>query len=166
MRLDGKAAIVTGAASGIGRATAALFADQGASVLAVDLPDTGLGEADGDGDRIATLEIDIAPPAAAEAIVAAALQRFGRLDILMNNAGIGTKQGVSSPGDGVLDAVNYWNYTVMSNTPCRRQGWELHWGNIWGNVSACFAADAGGAIRARQPSLRSSRRADHVAGSD
>ncbi len=90
MRLDGKAAIVTGAASGIGRATAALFADQGASVLAVDLPDTGLGEADGDGDRIATLEIDIAPPAAAEAIVAAALQRFGRLDILMNNAGIGT----------------------------------------------------------------------------
>ena len=90
MRLDGKAAIVTGAASGIGRATAALFADQGAGVLAVDLPDTGLGEADGDSDRIATLEIDIALPAAAETIVAATLERFGRLDILMNNAGIGT----------------------------------------------------------------------------
>ncbi len=107
MRLEGKAAIVTGAASGIGRATAALFAEEGARVLGVDLPDTGL--ADIAGERIAVKEIDIAATEAAPAIVAAARDRFGRLDILMNNAGIGT----NALAEAMTDAQ--WDRTMEVN---------------------------------------------------
>ena len=85
MRLEGRVAIVTGAASGIGRASAQLFASEGARVLAVDLPGKGLAPADG----IAILEKNIADADAGMTIVDAALATFRRLDIVMNNAGIG-----------------------------------------------------------------------------
>ena len=65
MRLDGKSAIVTGAASGIGLATARLFADEGANVLAVDLPSSRLVEEHKGSDRIATRTADIAQDGAA-----------------------------------------------------------------------------------------------------
>jgi 3-oxoacyl-[acyl-carrier protein] reductase len=88
MRLKDKAAIVTGAASGIGRATAQLFANEGARVLAVDLSGKGLAEAHSAIDAIATLELDITADGAPKQIVDTAASRFGRLDIVMNNAGI------------------------------------------------------------------------------
>jgi 3-oxoacyl-[acyl-carrier protein] reductase len=88
MRLKEKVAIVTGAASGIGAATARLFAEEGARVLAVDLPGTALAAAHGGQERIGGFDADIADPDAAERIVGAALERFGRLDILVNNAGV------------------------------------------------------------------------------
>jgi 3-oxoacyl-[acyl-carrier protein] reductase len=81
MRLQGKAAIVTGAGSGIGKATAELFAKEGAQVLTVDLP-----------GKATDLEIDIAADGAPKAIVNAAVSKFGRLDIVMNNAGTGSNQ--------------------------------------------------------------------------
>jgi len=90
MRLKNKAAIVTGAASGIGRATAQLFAKEGARVLAVDLPGKGLADTHKAHETIATLEADIAADGAPKKIVDTAVQRFGRLDIVMNNAGIGS----------------------------------------------------------------------------
>jgi NAD(P)-dependent dehydrogenase (short-subunit alcohol dehydrogenase family) len=86
--LDAKVAIVTGAASGIGRASAQLFAEQGASVLAVDLPDKGLVDAHRDFDNIVELEHDITAPDAPEKIVDTAVATWGRLDILFNNAGV------------------------------------------------------------------------------
>lgn len=81
MRLQGKAAIVTGAGSGIGKATAELFAKEGARVLTVDLPGKGTD-----------LEIDIAADGAPKKIVETAVSKFGRLDIVMNNAGTGSNQ--------------------------------------------------------------------------
>ncbi len=88
MRLEDKSAIVTGAASGIGRATAQLFAAEGARVLAVDLADGALREAHGSDPNITTFAADIALDGSAEAIVAEAVSRFGGLDILVNNAGV------------------------------------------------------------------------------
>ncbi len=88
MRLKDKAAIVTGAASGIGRATAQLFAEQGAHVLAVDLPGKKLAEAHRPFDAIETLETDIAADDAPKTIVDTAVTAFSRLDIVMNNAGV------------------------------------------------------------------------------
>ncbi len=90
MRLDGKSAIVTGAASGIGLATARLFADEGAKVLAVDLPSSRLIEEHKGDDRITTLTADISQDTAAGRIVGEAVERFGGLDVLVNNAGTGS----------------------------------------------------------------------------
>jgi 3-oxoacyl-[acyl-carrier protein] reductase len=88
MRLNGRVAIVTGAASGIGRASAQIFAREGAQVLAVDLPGKGIAEAHEGHQRIATLEKSVADADAAGAIIDGAAKRFGKLDILMNNAGV------------------------------------------------------------------------------
>jgi NAD(P)-dependent dehydrogenase (short-subunit alcohol dehydrogenase family) len=86
MRLKGKVAIVTGAASGIGRATTLLFADEGASVVAVDLNEAAGRELEG--DSVAFLRADVARGADVARAVHTAVERFGGLDILFNNAGI------------------------------------------------------------------------------
>lgn len=90
MRLEGMRAIVTGAASGIGAATAGLFASEGARVLAVDLPGTGLAAAHAGQANIVPFEANIASETAGGDVVATAVEAFGGLDILVNNAGTGS----------------------------------------------------------------------------
>jgi 3-oxoacyl-[acyl-carrier protein] reductase len=86
--LDGKAAIVTGSARGIGRATAELFAGEGAKVLINDLDadvaEQAAGEIDGE---TAVHAGDLTKPDAADQLVAAAVDAFGAVDIVVNNAG-------------------------------------------------------------------------------
>jgi 3-oxoacyl-[acyl-carrier protein] reductase len=86
--LDGKAAIVTGSARGIGRATAELFAGEGAKVLINDLDadvaEQAAGEIDGE---TAVHAGDLTKPDAADQLVAAAIEAFGAVDIVVNNAG-------------------------------------------------------------------------------
>ena len=88
MRLKDRVAIVTGAASGIGAASAQLFAEEGAHVLAVDLPGKGLADTHAGTDGIRIFEKSVAAADAADAIIGEALKQFGRLDIVMNNAGV------------------------------------------------------------------------------
>jgi NAD(P)-dependent dehydrogenase (short-subunit alcohol dehydrogenase family) len=92
-RLDGKAALVTGAGSGIGREIACLYAKQGATVAIGDInQDAARAVADeiaAAGGEAFPLALDVADLASAEAAVAAVVKRHGRLDILVNNAGIG-----------------------------------------------------------------------------
>src|SRR5450432_4132296 len=94
-RLDGRRAIITGAASGIGFASASLFALEGAQVLAVDLPGKGLTAHPG----VIPLECDIASDEAPERIVAAAVSQLGGLDILFNNAGVSGRARVEELSD-------------------------------------------------------------------
>ncbi len=82
-RLKGKIALITGAASGIGRATAELFAAEGATVVATDLDEAGLAGLPGRAVRL-----DVTSEADWEAAFAAARSAFGRVDILVNAAGI------------------------------------------------------------------------------
>ena len=86
--LDGKAAIVTGSARGIGRATAELFASEGAKVLINDLDadvaEQAAGEIDGE---TAVHAGDLTKPDAADQLVAAAVDAFGAVDVVVNNAG-------------------------------------------------------------------------------
>jgi 3-oxoacyl-[acyl-carrier protein] reductase len=87
-RLHDRVAIVTGAATGIGQTTAQLFAEEGAHVLAVGLPGTGLAKAHAGIERIITFEQDITSDDAPKTIIAHALDITGQLDIVVNNAGI------------------------------------------------------------------------------
>jgi len=88
-RLDGKVALITGAASGLGQATAELFAAVGASVVVADLNG---GAAAATAEQIAEIgpamgvAVDVADEAAVQAAFAAAAERFGGVDILVNNA--------------------------------------------------------------------------------
>jgi NAD(P)-dependent dehydrogenase (short-subunit alcohol dehydrogenase family) len=94
--LAGRAAIITGAATGIGRASAILFAQAGARVVLVDVrqPEVeaaaeAVRSAAGPESAIA-ITADLAQPEACAAIVAQAVQALGRLDVVFNNAGVGT----------------------------------------------------------------------------
>lgn len=109
MRLKDRRAIVTGAASGIGQATAALFAAEGARVLAVDRPGTALAAA----ERIVPLEQDIAVEGAARHIVEAAVARLGGLDILANVAGVSGRHTVEEMPVEHWDRVNNVNLRAM-----------------------------------------------------
>lgn len=87
--------IVTGAASGIGRATAELFAERGHHVIAVDIAARGLAEL---GDGIVTLTGDVSAEAINRTAVDTALERFGRLDTVVLNAGTGGTPPLESAG--------------------------------------------------------------------
>src|SRR5438067_3200915 len=90
-RLRDKAALVTGAASGIGRATAVLFAREGARVLATDLDPSGEGVAAAiraEGSDAQFVRHDVSDESSWNGAVRRALEAFGRLDVLVNNAGI------------------------------------------------------------------------------
>lgn len=111
-RLDGKVAIVTGGASGMGRATVMRFLDEGARVVVADLNEANGAEtvavagARGHGDGIAFRRCDVALEADVSALVAEAVTRFGRLDIAYLNAGVGGAFGPIAETD-----VEGWDYT-------------------------------------------------------
>jgi len=109
MRIDGRAAIVTGAASGIGKASTQLFASEGANVLAVDRPGTPLSEVHAEHSRISILEQDVTDDDAPGIIVDTAIERYGRLDILFNNAGISRRAIVGEQTE------EDWNLTLSVN---------------------------------------------------
>jgi NAD(P)-dependent dehydrogenase (short-subunit alcohol dehydrogenase family) len=94
-RFPGKVAFVTGAASGIGRATAIAFASEGARVAIVDRTEDALRQsADAikdAGDEVLVIGCDVSMPEQVEAAVARTVETFGRLDIAFNNAGVENK---------------------------------------------------------------------------
>jgi NAD(P)-dependent dehydrogenase (short-subunit alcohol dehydrogenase family) len=115
MRLDGKVVLITGGASGMGKVAAAVFASEGARVVLTDVADdageataTEIGEA---GGEAAYVHADVSKEADARAMVAFAMERFGGLHVLYNNA------GVMLPEDGSVDATDerIWDVTLSVN---------------------------------------------------
>jgi NAD(P)-dependent dehydrogenase (short-subunit alcohol dehydrogenase family) len=96
--LTGKACIVTGATSGIGEATARMLREEGADVLGVS--------------RSGELALDVTEPDAAERIVAECERRFGRVDVLVNNAGASTNASLDQQPDEEWQAQ--WELNVMA----------------------------------------------------
>jgi NAD(P)-dependent dehydrogenase (short-subunit alcohol dehydrogenase family) len=106
MKLANKVALITGAGSGQGRAASLLFAGEGAAIAAVDIDGESAiataNEIEARGGRAFGMRADVSKEADAERMVAAAIERFGQLDILYNNAGI--------EGDVSADLFDLDNY--------------------------------------------------------
>ena len=114
-RLNDKVALITGAASGIGRETALLFAREGAQVAAIDVNDTE-GEQTvqmilAEGGSALYVHADVSSASECEAMVSQAEAAYGKLDILFNNAGIMD----SRDDDAVNTSEEVWDLTMQIN---------------------------------------------------
>jgi NAD(P)-dependent dehydrogenase (short-subunit alcohol dehydrogenase family) len=139
-RLDGKVAVITGAASGIGAETARLFQQEGAKVVGVDLSDDAVSDL--------AIKADVTDPAAVEGVYTQAREQFGKIDVLFNNAGI-------SPDDdaSILDtSVESWdkvqNVNLKSVFLCCKFGIPHLLDNGGGSIinTASFVAVMGAAV--------------------
>jgi 3-oxoacyl-[acyl-carrier protein] reductase len=102
-RLSGKVAIVTGGAGGIGSATVRRFVEEGARVAIADVDDiTGRAVADAVGDAALFVRCDHGVADDCRAVVEAVMSRWGQLDVLYNNAGIGWTGGIDEIGDAAV----------------------------------------------------------------
>jgi len=109
MRLEGKVCIITGGGSGIGRASALLFAQEGARLAVADKraasAEAVAAEAARKGAEAIAIEVDVANAAAVERMIARTLEKFGRLDVLVNNAGYGITGSVVETDAAAWDAL-------------------------------------------------------------
>lgn len=140
--LAGKVAIVTGAASGIGRATAVLFAREGAAVVVADIDGDGAArtakEIEGFGGRAAAVTADVSTEHGCATVVSTATAAFDGLDILFNNAGIIRR------ADALTTTVDEWDRVMAVNVrsvflmcrhaiPAMRNGGSIvNTGSGWG----------------------------------
>ncbi|MCP2636176.1 SDR family oxidoreductase [Microbacterium sp. HD4P20] len=115
--LAGLVAVVTGGASGIGAAIAARLSAAGASVAVLDLDPS---EAD---SRFLSLAADVADRASIEVAMSAVAERFGRIDIVVNNAGIGAQGDVTAGDDGEWARVLSVNVTGIARVTAAAMPW-------------------------------------------
>jgi NAD(P)-dependent dehydrogenase (short-subunit alcohol dehydrogenase family) len=108
-RLAGKTTIITGAASGIGRGTAQVFAEHGARLVLVDRDGPGLeaarAELAAQGAQVVVFEGDVSQAAVIDGVVALALASYGQIDVVFNNAGIMPTGDLASFAEGTWDEV-------------------------------------------------------------
>jgi NAD(P)-dependent dehydrogenase (short-subunit alcohol dehydrogenase family) len=103
---DGKVVLVTGAARGLGKMIARAFHSRGARVMANDLKPEAIDKAIADlggGERLACVAADISGVAGCERAVGTALERFGRLDVLVNNAAINWEMPIAEHSEEIWD---------------------------------------------------------------
>src|SRR2546428_10615562 len=143
-RLDGKVCVITGAGSGIGQASARLFAREGARVVVSDVDldaarDTAAGIEQPGGQAVAE-QVDVTDQAETEALAERVVRRFGRVDVLFNNAGIGGVGDVLETEPDLFDRVMRVNVrgvylmsrAIVPHMITRRSGSII-------NMSSCIA---------------------------
>jgi len=160
---SGQVAIVTGGASGLGRAIAGGLASAGARVVVADLnlegAETARRELDPQGGRSLALPLDVRQRASVEAMTAAALDRFGQVDVLVNSAGITERMAAEEFSDAAWERVLAVNLTgtflccqvVGRHMIARRAGAIVNLASIGGLValplSVAYCASKGGVVQ-------------------
>jgi NAD(P)-dependent dehydrogenase (short-subunit alcohol dehydrogenase family) len=160
-RLEGKVALVTGAASGIGEACCLRFAREGAAVAGFDVAkprDDAWSRVASEAPGVAFHEVDVRDEAVIEAAVAAVAERFGRIDVLVNAAGVSGAGGVdaldAAEWDRVLD-INLKGTFLVSKHVVRRMiergsGSVIHLASVEGiegiQAQAAYNASKGGVV--------------------
>jgi NAD(P)-dependent dehydrogenase (short-subunit alcohol dehydrogenase family) len=149
MRLNNRVAIITGAGQGIGEACAKRFSDEGASLALADLDAAKVAQVaerlNAGGGKAMHVRADVSSKADVDAIVAAALDRFGRIDVLVNNAGITHAAEFLDIEEKDFDrvlAVNLKSMFLMSQAVARvmvRQTWPEKSGGAIVNMSSVNA---------------------------
>jgi len=162
-RIEGKVALITGGASGIGRATAELFAQEGASVLIVDIAQeqgerttAAIGQR---GGSAAFIRGDVTQFADCERAVQEAISRWGRIDILFNNAGVTRRASVLDTTEEEWNwvmAVNVTSVFLMSKAAIPSMiasgGGSIvntasGWGLVGGKDAASYCASKGAVVQ-------------------
>ena len=158
MKLTDRVAVITGAASGIGRATAELFAAEGARLALADIDADRLRDHVFPADTCWTRAADVSRAADVEALVAAALERFGRIDVLCNIAGRSTFGDVLSTNESSWDEIVASNLksvflcskAVLPGMIERKSGVIVNMGSVWGlaagSQAAAYCASKGGVL--------------------
>ena len=162
MRLAGKVALITGGASGIGRATALLFAREGAAVSVVDLDETGGQEVvmtiTDSGGQVLFIRCDVTNADDCRRAVRQTAEKFGRLDILFNNAGIIRRSTLLEISEAEWDrvmAVNVKSIFLLSKNAipvmARAGGGVIintasGWGMIGGRRAVSYCASKGAVV--------------------
>jgi len=148
MNFSGKVIIVTGAASGMGEATAREFSAAGASVVALDIDSEGVNRVAKEIGPESPIIGDVSDPAFCRLSVETVLNRYGRLDVLVNAAGIIVRETGENTKDSQwrrIMSVNVDGVFFMSREsvkPMKRQGHGviINFGSIWGDVAAAGVA--------------------------
>ena len=114
-RLEGKVAVVTGSAGGIGEATAKLFAAKGAKVVVADINESNgkkvAEEIRQSGNDALYIRLDVTSEESWQLLMKTVLEKYGKLNILVNNAGISQIAGVENT------TLEDWNATMAVNAP-------------------------------------------------
>jgi NAD(P)-dependent dehydrogenase (short-subunit alcohol dehydrogenase family) len=162
MNFDGKTVLITGGGGGIGRAAAARFLEEGADVVLNgrrrDVLEQAARELDQSGERVAVLATDASSAAAAEELVAYAVERFGGVDVLVNSTGIfrptpfldQTEEQVEEALDSILRPTFYVSQAAARQMVDAGGGAIVNVGSMWAidaiaatPTSAYSAAQAG-----------------------
>lgn len=142
--MEKKIVLVTGAASGMGAATARLFAGAGATIIAVDLNEAGLNDAAADFGAAFCLTGDVSDSGFCNHCIEETVKRFGRIDILVNAAGIIRRSDAAGTSDDDwrrvmavnVDGVFFMSRAGVAVMKEQQSGTIINFGSIWGGIGA------------------------------